>query len=136
MTFSYDAAEPAAKDRVRGLCGDTSGRDQQDHERVTDEFIAGLLAGNGNDELSAAIECARRRLAAIAGQKDDSERAPGLGTTRRYDRLQGVLDGLLARAAGSQGTGIPAMTTTAPLVDATNLPRFGMLTDPSSVVTL
>lgn len=136
-SYTYDAAEPTARDRVRGLAGDTSATDQDRAERVCDEFIDGLLAANGVDELAAAIVCVERRAAAIAGQKSNAEMAPGLETQRRFDRLQALLKDLRKRQAGTAGAPLPSMSMAGLISDpsstAVEMPRLGALDGPVTV---
>lgn len=117
MAYTYNEAETTAKDRVRGLIGDVSGKDQQPSERVSDELIAAYLSIFSGDEdggeLRAAVECARTRYRLVAGQKDNNARAPGLEPERRFERLRQVWEDLQARLSGTDGSGGPPIMTPA-----------------------
>lgn len=106
-TYTYDPAESTAKDRVRGLIGDISARDQNADERISDEKIADLLtdfAADTDPELSAAVEAARIRYRAVAGQKGNA-RAQGLEPDRRFERLRLVWLDLRNRLQGNESAG-------------------------------
>jgi hypothetical protein len=112
-TYTYDPVESTPKDRVRGLIGDVGGKDQEPRERVSDERIAALLVifeDEDDVELRAAVEAARTRYRAVAGQKSGNERAPGLEPNRRFERLRQVWLDLKAKLDGTDTDGVPIMT--------------------------
>lgn len=100
MTFSYSASEATAKDRVRGLIGDTQEQALKSLS-VSDETITAILA-TADSELSAAITCVDRLLAAAAARDvGTAGRGAGLDATRRFDRLR-ELRALLRRQLATQ----------------------------------
>lgn len=101
MTFSYNAAEPTAKDRIRGMIGDTQ-EQAVPSLSLRDETIAAILAENDN-ELSAAIACINRLLAAAAARDVGSAgRGAGLDVTRRFERLRELRTLLRQQLAASR----------------------------------
>lgn len=114
--YTYDPAESSPKDKVRGLIGDVQAKDNAGpSDRVSDEKILALLTAFAADEdagiLRAAVEAARIRYRAVAGQKGANDRAPGLEPERRFQRLRQVWEDLKAQLDGTdQPTGPPIMT--------------------------
>lgn len=70
MAWSYNAAEPTTRDKLRGLIGDTKQAEQQ----LVDETLDAVLTGQPNVRLAAAEACeriaarfAREESQAVAG---------------------------------------------------------------------
>lgn len=132
-TYTYDAAQPTAKDRVRGLIGDVDSGTSHLRHRISDEVIAAKLAEHGGNELLAAIACARLLLASFAPAGDSHERAPGLGINLQYGRVSKLIADLERQARGGASTSAPRFEAPPPTGGpSVRLPHLGVLDGPVS----